>query len=96
MILKEWSQNYKTKIILDFDQENSYIISMKNKLHRLHLIADAIIGGLALISLFLPDTWMVFLKLDVVFHITIFVLAFSVIFSEKIFHRGKHQGIISD
>lgn len=60
-------------------------------LHRIHLIADLLIGLLALFSLFHECTW--FLGLDMAFHIVIAVLALGMIAMEKIFHR--HKGTIS-
>ena len=67
---------------------------LNTHLHRIHLIADATIGVLALVSLLIPETFRFFVSLDILFHILIFTLAFSVILFEKLLHH--HKGTISE
>jgi hypothetical protein len=65
---------------------------LNKNLHRIHLYIDAMIGIVALITIFIPETLSTFIKVDVVFHIFVFALAFINITLEKVLH--KHKGII--
>ncbi|HEY7507079.1 MAG TPA: hypothetical protein VH621_05695 [Nitrososphaera sp.] len=70
---------------------------MKNGvLHRVHLYADLSISAMAFVGLFFAEILNTWFRVDLVFHLAIFVLAAGGIISEKILHRHKHSGVIGE
>lgn len=71
------------------------IEGLKNNglLHKVHLWTDVAIGTFALVGLFWADWFNLFIHADLVFHITIFTLAFGGIIAERVFHGSKHKGM---
>jgi hypothetical protein len=62
-------------------------------LHKVHLWTDVSIGTFALVGLLWADMLNIFVQADLVFHMTIMVLAFGGIIAERIFHGKKHKGM---
>ncbi len=59
-------------------------------LHRIHLWADFSIGVIALVGLLFAEVLETWYTIDLVFHITIFIMATGGIVTEKLLHRHKH------
>ncbi len=70
------------------------IPKINGTLHKVHFFADLSIGSFALIGLVFAGVLDTFFQVDLYFHITIIVLTFGGILTERIFHRHKHRGVI--